>query len=158
MPSGEWSAASARVNPATAALVVSYCRLPPPATTERTEATLTMAPPLLRIRLTVASPNPDAPPVTAATLPSSLPMFATLHCITKRASTIRRIHPAGTALLARPGCPTLTGCGSFGGPLSRPFDGLTRSDLGRFGGGIEQQVIDDRFVLVGDVGDRVPAG
>jgi hypothetical protein len=48
MPSGEWSAASARVKPATAALVVSYCRLPPPATTERTEATLTMAPPLLR--------------------------------------------------------------------------------------------------------------
>jgi len=28
--------------------VVSYCKLPPPATTERTEATLTMAPPLLR--------------------------------------------------------------------------------------------------------------
>src|SRR3984893_2809817 len=27
---------------------VSYCTLPPPATTERTEATLTMAPPLLR--------------------------------------------------------------------------------------------------------------
>ena len=48
MPSGEWSAASARVKPATAALVVSYCKLPPPATTERTEATLTMAPPLLR--------------------------------------------------------------------------------------------------------------
>src|SRR5437588_4227442 len=48
MPSGEWSAASARVNPATAALVVSYCRLPPLATTERTEATFTMAPPLLR--------------------------------------------------------------------------------------------------------------
>src|SRR5438105_1035656 len=109
-------------------------------------------------RLTVASPIPDAPPVTAATLPSSLPMFATLHCITKRASTIRRIHPAGAALLARPGCPTLTGCGSFGGPLSRPFDGLTRSDLGRFGGGFEQQVIDDRFVLVGDVGDRSRQG
>src|SRR6266581_2166134 len=33
---------------ALAALVVSYCRLPPPATTERTEATLTMAPPLSR--------------------------------------------------------------------------------------------------------------
>src|SRR4026207_2436211 len=48
MPSGEWSAASARVKPATAALVVSYCRLPQPATTERTEATLTIAPPLLR--------------------------------------------------------------------------------------------------------------
>src|ERR1700756_4137365 len=48
MPSGEWSAASARVNPATAALLVSYCRLPPPATTERTEAVLTMAPPWLR--------------------------------------------------------------------------------------------------------------
>src|SRR5229473_4667550 len=42
-----------------------------------------------------------------------------------------RIHPTGTALLARPGCPTLTGCGSFGRPLSRPFDRLTRSDLGR---------------------------
>jgi hypothetical protein len=27
-------------------------------------------------------------------------MFATFHCIAKRASTIRRIHPAGTALLA----------------------------------------------------------
>jgi hypothetical protein len=48
-------------------------------------------------RLTVASPIPDAPPVTAATLPSSLPMFPTLHCIAKRASTIRRFHPAGTA-------------------------------------------------------------
>src|SRR5690348_3558997 len=82
-------------------------------------------------RLTVASPIPDAPPVTAATLPSSLPMFATFHCIAKRASTIRRIHPAGTALLARPGCPTLTGCGIFKRPLSGPFDGLTRSDLGR---------------------------
>src|SRR6516162_4802726 len=235
MPSGEWSAASARVKPATAALVVSYCRLPPPATTERTEATLTMAPPLLRRisgtaalaqktypirltsrisfqlaalasstfsylrmpallmrmsrrpnfcaapvtksrhaaslptsdcakatlapavsssaatrsprsssrsqnatlapsatkRLTVASPIPDAPPVTAATLPSSLPMFATFHCIVKRASTIRRIHPAGTALLARPECPTLTDCGSFKRSLSGPFDGLTRSGLGR---------------------------
>src|SRR5207248_10540504 len=81
-------------------------------------------------RLTVASPIPDAPPVTAATLPSSLPMFATLHCIAKRASTIRRIHPAGTALLARPGCPTLTDCGSFKPPLSGPFDGLTPSDFG----------------------------
>jgi len=40
-------------------------------------------------------------------------MFATSHCIAKRASTIRRIHPAGTALLALPGCPTLTGCGSL---------------------------------------------
>src|SRR5205085_7182399 len=29
-----------------------------------------------------------------------------LHCITKRASMIRRIHPAGTGLSARPGCPT----------------------------------------------------
>src|SRR6201993_1206562 len=57
-------------------------------------------------RLTVASPIPDAPPVTAATLPSSLPMFATFHCIAKRPSTIRRIHRAGTALLARSGCPT----------------------------------------------------
>src|SRR6516162_774565 len=235
MPSGEWSAASARVKPATAALVVSYCRLPPPATTERTEATLTMAPPLLRRisgtaalaqktypirltsrispqlaalasstfsylrmpallmrmsrcpnfcaapltksrhtasvptsacvkatlapavsssaatrsprspsrsqnatlapsatkRLTVASPIPDAPPVTAATLPSNRPMFATFHHIAKRASTIRRIHPAGTALLARPGCPTLTDCGSFEPQLSGPFDGLTRSGLGR---------------------------
>src|SRR6516225_4619830 len=35
MPSGEWSAASARVKPATAALVVSYCRLPPPALLSR---------------------------------------------------------------------------------------------------------------------------
>jgi hypothetical protein len=32
-------------------------------------------------------------------------MFATFHCIAKRASTICRIHPAGTALLAVPGCP-----------------------------------------------------
>jgi len=54
-------------------------------------------------------------------------MFATFHCIAKRASTIRRIHPAGTALLARPGCPTLKlQASAFG-----PFDGLTRSDLGR---------------------------
>src|ERR1700738_3906907 len=87
--------------------------------------------PSARKRLTVASPIPDAPPVTAATLPSSLPMFATFHCIAKRASTIRRIHPAGTALLARPGCPTLTDCGSCKLPLSGPFDGLTRSDLGQ---------------------------
>jgi CHAT domain-containing protein len=49
--------------------------------------------PSARKRLTVASPIPDAPPVTAATLPSSLPMFATFHCIAKRSSTIRRIHP-----------------------------------------------------------------
>src|SRR6266481_970098 len=47
-------------------------------------------------------------------VPSSLPMFATFHCIAKRASTIRRTHPAGTALLARPGCPTLTGCEASG--------------------------------------------
>src|SRR5262249_42273425 len=47
------------------------------------------------------------------------------------ASTIRRIHPVGTALLARPGCPTLTDSGSFKRPLSGPFDGLTRSDLGQ---------------------------
>src|SRR3984893_13108320 len=40
-------------------------------------------------RLTVASPIPDAPPVTAATLPSSLPMFVTFHCVAKRGSTIR---------------------------------------------------------------------
>ena len=58
-------------------------------------------------------------------------MFATFHCIAKRASTIRRIHPAGTALLAGPRCPTLTDCGSFKRPLSGPFDGLTRSGLGR---------------------------
>src|SRR5260221_9706095 len=43
----------------------------------------------------------------------------------------RSVHPAGTALLARPGCPTLTGCGNFGAPVSGPFDGLTRSGLGR---------------------------
>jgi hypothetical protein len=30
-------------------------------------------------------------------------MFAPFHCIAKRASTIRPIQPAGTALLARPG-------------------------------------------------------
>jgi hypothetical protein len=38
-------------------------------------------------RLTVASPIPDAPPVTAATLPLSLAMFAALHCVTKLASS-----------------------------------------------------------------------
>src|SRR6516165_8408754 len=54
-----------------------------------------------------------------------------LHCIAKRTSTIRPIHPAGTALLPRPGCPTLTDCGGFKRPLSGSFDGLTRSDLGR---------------------------
>src|SRR6516165_10496401 len=51
-----------------------------------------------------------------------------------------RIHPAGpagTALLAWPGCPPLTDCGSFKNRLrkrfkpllSGPFDGLTRSAL-----------------------------
>src|SRR5689334_3329640 len=49
----------------------------------------------------------------------------------RNAHTIRRIHPAGTALLGRPGCPTLTDCASFKRPLSGPFDGLSRSDLGR---------------------------
>src|SRR5689334_15926691 len=67
--------------------------------------------------------SPDAPPVTAATLPSSLPMFATFHCIATLASTIPRMHPVGTALLARLGCPTLTGCGSFKRPPSGSFDG-----------------------------------
>src|SRR5689334_1206120 len=50
-------------------------------------------------RLTVASPIPDAPPVTAATLPSNLPMLATFHCIAKRGSTISPIHPAGHRLV-----------------------------------------------------------
>jgi hypothetical protein len=54
-------------------------------------------------RLTVASPIPDAPPVTAANLPLSLPMFAASHCITKRAPTIR---PSGghclVGFVARP--------------------------------------------------------
>ena len=45
MPSPAWSMASARVSPATAALVVSYCGVFPPTTTERTEATFTMLPP-----------------------------------------------------------------------------------------------------------------
>src|ERR1700730_16780380 len=39
-------------------------------------------------RLTVASPIPDAPPVTAATLPSSLPTVASFHCIAKRAPAV----------------------------------------------------------------------
>jgi Bacterial extracellular solute-binding protein, family 7 len=56
-------------------------------------------------------------------------MFATFHCIAKRASTIRRIYPAGTASLGRPVCPTLTGRGSFRRPLSGPFDGLTGSEI-----------------------------
>src|SRR5437016_11826285 len=33
--------------------------------------------------------------------------------------------------MAWPGCPTLTGCENFGAPVSGPFDGLTRSGLGR---------------------------
>src|SRR6516162_3759218 len=59
---------------------------------------------------------PCSPPFTA--LRNAHPRYA-------------RIHPAGTALLAWPGYPALTDCGSFKGPLSGPFDGLTRSDLGR---------------------------
>ena len=51
IPSPAWSNAIARVRPATAALVVSYCTMLPPATTERIEATLTMLPPpVWRIR------------------------------------------------------------------------------------------------------------
>src|SRR5262245_47810718 len=82
-------------------------------------------------RLTVASPIPDAPPVTAAILPSSLPMFAAFHCIAKRASHDTPYPSGGHRLVGRPGCPTLTDCGSFKRPLSGPFDELTRSDLGR---------------------------
>src|SRR5438552_7018282 len=53
-------------------------------------------------RLTVASPIPDAPPVTAATLPSSLPMFATfsLHCETRIHDTP---YPSGGHRLVGPG-------------------------------------------------------
>jgi len=76
--------------------------------------------PLVRLRF---SPS-------AATLPSSLPMFATFHCIRKRAPTIRRIHPAGTALLAWPECPTPTGCGILRPPLS-DLSLLTWVELGR---------------------------
>src|SRR5439155_15656728 len=45
MPSTTCSIARPRLKPATAALVVSYWRLLPPATMERTEAMLTMLPP-----------------------------------------------------------------------------------------------------------------
>ena len=47
-------------------------------------------------RLTVASPIPDAPPVTAATLPSSRPMSVPFACITIRPFTIRLIETAAT--------------------------------------------------------------
>src|ERR1700704_5042983 len=48
----------------------------------------------------------------------------------KRVSTIRRIHPAGTALLARPGHSTLTGCESF---RASAFGTLRRADSLRLG-------------------------
>src|SRR5205823_2508923 len=82
-------------------------------------------------RLTVASPIPDAPPVTAATLPSSLPMFATLHCFAKRASTIRRIHPAGTALLAPAWVSDLNRLRKLQASAFGTFRWLTPSDFGR---------------------------
>ena len=43
---------------------------------------------------------------------NALPMNATFHRIAKRASTIGRIHPAGTALLPGLECQTVTGRGS----------------------------------------------
>src|SRR5205823_5155893 len=54
-----------------------------------------------------------------------------LHCETRIHDTS---YPSGghrLVGLARPGYPTLTGCGSFRRPLSGPFDGLTRFDLHR---------------------------
>ena len=83
-------------------------------------------------RLTVASPIPDAPPVTAATLPSSLPMFVPFHCIAKRASTIPSYPSGGHRLVGPAWVSDLNRLRSFRRPLSGPFDGLTRSDLGLF--------------------------
>src|SRR6516165_10818429 len=67
-----------------------------------------------------------------------------------------RIHPAGTALLAWPGCPPLTDCGSFTPPLSGPFDGLPRSALARLGqlGRILRLRVAEKLV-VGVLGSKV---
>ena len=75
----------------------SWAARPRPRSPSRSQ-NATLAPSATK-RLTVASPIPDAPPVTAATLPSSLPMFATFHCIAKRASTIPSYPSGGHSLV-----------------------------------------------------------
>src|SRR5579859_5174237 len=82
-------------------------------------------------RLTVASPIPDAPPVTAATLPSSLPIIATFHSIAnahpRYVVSVRRAPPCWPGL----GCPTLTAAQASGVRFRNLSGGLPRSDLGR---------------------------
>src|SRR5690348_6904154 len=59
-------------------------------------------------RLTVASPIPDAPPVTAAILPSSLPMFPHLSALVVTPASLQRLqvtddpghHPVGNRFLS----------------------------------------------------------
>src|ERR1700736_4140565 len=57
--------------------------------------------------------------------PCSPPFTALRNEHPRYAVSIRRAPPCWPGLF-----PTLTGCGSFKRPLSGPFDGLTRSDLG----------------------------
>ena len=59
--------------------------------------------------------------------PCSPPFTALRNAHPRYAVSIRRAPPCWIGL----GCPSLTDCGSFKRPLSGPFDGLTRSDLGR---------------------------
>jgi hypothetical protein len=59
-------------------------------------------------------------------------MFATFHCIAKRASTIRGIDPAGTALLAWPAWVSdLNRMRKLRASAFGRFDRLARSDLGK---------------------------
>src|SRR6516164_2216050 len=59
--------------------------------------------------------------------PCSPPFTALRNAHPRYAVSIRRAPPCWIGL----GCPSLTDCGSFKRLLSGPFDGLTRSDLGR---------------------------
>src|SRR5207248_10642995 len=82
-------------------------------------------------RLTVASPFPDAPPVTAANLPSSLPMFATFHCIAKRGSTIRPYPSGGHRLVCPAWVSDLNRLRKLQASAFGTFRWATRSGLGR---------------------------
>src|SRR5205814_1520940 len=72
-------------------------------------------------------PRPSPLQTCRRAFPCSPPFIALRKAHPRYVVSIRRAPPC----LAQPGCPTLTGCGSFRRPFWGSFDGLTRSELGR---------------------------
>src|SRR5713101_7603589 len=72
-------------------------------------------------------PRPSPLQPCRRAFPCSPPFIALRNAHPRYVVSIRRAPPNWPGLGVR----TLTGRGSFGRPLSGPFDGLTRSDLGR---------------------------